>query len=453
MQLESPAHPSATATPPRSSSVQAPRARLKAAPPPPLPRIQFHLVSFEGPDGYSQAGGIASRITGLATACGSEGFDTHLWFIGDPDLPGVEKRGNLTLHRWCQWISQHHRGGVYDGEERKRPDFSGSLPPQMVEHAIFPYVQSGGMAVVLAEEWQTVDSVLHLDWLLRLRGIRERVVIYWNANNVFGFDRIPWSELKKAATVTTVSRYMRTRMWGLGVDPLVIPNGLAVSALDLPDARLVAEFRDNFRHRVVLSKVARWDPDKRWLLAMDTVSELKRRGMRPLLIARGGMEAHGYEVLMQARHQGLRVAERKCAESGVRGFLDALKDLQRTDVLIVASPLDALSCRVLFRGSSAVLVNSGHEPFGLVGLEAMAVGGLACVGGTGEDYAIPGWNCLSLQSLEANEFANFYAHLRAHPAEERAIRKHGRFTARQFTWPAIIHRNLLPRFYRESIRS
>jgi hypothetical protein len=30
--------------------------------------MQFHLLSFEGPDEYARAGGIASRITGLSEA-------------------------------------------------------------------------------------------------------------------------------------------------------------------------------------------------------------------------------------------------------------------------------------------------------------------------------------------------------------------------------------------------
>ena len=34
--------------------------------------VQFHLLSFEGPDGYARAGGIASRITGLAQALAKE---------------------------------------------------------------------------------------------------------------------------------------------------------------------------------------------------------------------------------------------------------------------------------------------------------------------------------------------------------------------------------------------
>jgi hypothetical protein len=40
--------------------------------------LQFHLLSFEGPDAYARAGGIASRITGLAQALAASGLQTHL---------------------------------------------------------------------------------------------------------------------------------------------------------------------------------------------------------------------------------------------------------------------------------------------------------------------------------------------------------------------------------------
>jgi hypothetical protein len=91
--------------------------------------LQFHILSFEGPDQYARTGGIASRISGLSVALAEAGFETHLWFIGDPSLAGHEGWGRLWLHRWCQWISQYHPAGVYDGEEGKRADYAASLPP------------------------------------------------------------------------------------------------------------------------------------------------------------------------------------------------------------------------------------------------------------------------------------------------------------------------------------
>lgn len=162
----------------------APRARDR--------QTQVHILSLEGPDPYARAGGIASRIIGLAQALAENGFETHLWFVGDPDLPGHEMRQQLWLHRWCQWISRHHPAGVYDGEDTKQSDYASSLPPFLLREVLLPHLQRGGQAVVLAEEWRTVDAVLHLDWLLRQARVRAQVSMLWNANNTFSFDRIHW---------------------------------------------------------------------------------------------------------------------------------------------------------------------------------------------------------------------------------------------------------------------
>jgi glycosyltransferase involved in cell wall biosynthesis len=406
---------------------------------------QFHILSFEGPDPYARAGGIASRITGLAQALADSDFETHLWFVGDPDLPGLEIHQQLHLHRWCQWISRYHPAGVYDGEEGKRIDYADSLPPFMLREVLMPHLQRGGRAVVLAEEWQTVDAVLHLDWLLRQANLRSQVALLWNANNTFSFDRIDWGRLREAAILTTVSRYMKHLMQDLGVNALVIPNGLAVDDLIPPKHEAVDAFRGRVQGRTVLSKVARWDPDKCWLLAIDTVSAMKRLGWKPLLIARGGVEAHGAEVLARATARGLRVVERVMPAAGVYGMLDTLENVCDVDIVSLRSPLEPDSRRVLFRASDVVLANSRHEPFGLVGLETMAVGGVACTGCSGEDYAMPGRNALVLETTDPREFLSLFEELRANPALERAIRRAGRLTAKQYSWLQIIQRHLLPR--------
>jgi len=408
--------------------------------------MQFHVLSFEGPDAYARAGGIASRIQGLVDALAQAGHETHLWLVGDPDLPGVEERApNLWLHRWCQWISAHHPGGVYDGEDGKERDFSASLPPYLMSEYLLPELERGGRAVVLAEEWHTANAVLYLDWLLTRAGHRDRVAMLWNANNTFGFDRIDWARLDAAATLTTVSRYMRQRMWGLGVDPIVIPNGLGPDAYTRASAAQVKRLRELLADRAVLTKMARWDPDKRWIHAIRSVAELRKSGARPLLIARGGAEAHGWEVLGCAYDLGLRVGERSASRPGGSGLVDALSDCHDLDVVVLKSHVDAAARRVLFRGADAVLANSAHEPFGLVGLEAMAAGGIACTGGTGEDYVIPGRNALVLQTEDPGEFLNQFLRLRSDPLADTELRRAARRSSLDFAWPEIIRGNLLPR--------
>ena len=404
--------------------------------------MQFHLLSFEGPDDYSRAGGIASRIDGLARTLAGLGFETHLWFVGDPSLPGHESRGRLHLHRWCQWISRYHPGGAYDGEEGKRNDFAASLPPSLLE--VLGLHLAGRHSVILAEEWHTVDAVLHLDWLLRREGLRERAIILWNANNVFGFERIDWARLAEASVITTVSRYMKQTMRKLGVDPIVIPNGLSADAFLPPNRAGVAAMQRRLRGRTVIAKVARFDPDKRWLGALEIVCELKRQRQRPLLLARGGAEAHGSDVLAAARALGLRVVDRDRDATGVKGLLQGLRGVDDADIVQLNAPIDPEARRVLFRGADVVLANSGHEPFGLVGLETMAVGGIACTGISGEDYAVPGRNALVLQTSDPREFFGVFRRLKANPGQAKSIRREARATARRYAWAEIIERLFLP---------
>jgi hypothetical protein len=39
---------------------------------------QIHILSFEGPDDYSRAGGLATRLSGLAAALSEAGFNDQL---------------------------------------------------------------------------------------------------------------------------------------------------------------------------------------------------------------------------------------------------------------------------------------------------------------------------------------------------------------------------------------
>ena len=100
-----------------------------------LPEIRpdntvFAIVSFEGPDRYSSAGGLGVRVTELAAELAALGFPTHLYFVGDPNRPGEEHavHGRLRYRRWCSWLSAYHPNGVYDGEDAKVNDYRASVP-------------------------------------------------------------------------------------------------------------------------------------------------------------------------------------------------------------------------------------------------------------------------------------------------------------------------------------
>jgi glycosyltransferase involved in cell wall biosynthesis len=348
----------------------------------------FVLLAFEGPDAYARAGGLGVRVTELSLALAELGYPVHLLFVGDPRAPGREIRldGRLTLHRWCQWISSYWPAGVYDGEEDKLGDFTMSVPPFVVDCIAGPALEAGRLVVIMGEEWQTAAALSRIADQLGCLGGHEQAVLLWNANNTTGFHRIDWGRLTSAATITTVSSYMKHLMWGWGVNPLVIPNGIPRRLVAPVERVSAAKLGGSLDAETVLVKVARWDPDKRWNMAMDTVARLKADGRRVVMLARGGAEPHGGEVLAHADALGLVVHNVSVEEPCLDGYAHAFQQAGGADVLNLASPISQDMLRLLYHIADGVLANWGHEPFGLVGLEAMAAGGTAYTGHTGEEY-------------------------------------------------------------------
>jgi len=402
------------------------------------------VLSFEGPDRYSQAGGLGVRVRGLSRSLAHMGYETHLYFCGDPDLPGEETQeaGKLHYHRWCQWISAQHRGGVYDGEEGKVRDWNASLPQSLIDNVIAPAAAAGKNVILLGEEWHTSWSMGLISNSLYIRGLRDRVVMLWNANNTFGFHRIDWASLTSATTLTTVSRYMKFKMWDAGQNPIVIPNGIPRSSIADPDPLAVAELRAAAAADHFCFKIGRFDPDKRWLMAVSAAAYLKRRGNRVKLLMRGGKEPHGGEVIDHARRQGLNVLDAK-APPEASGLAALLREHPEADAVNFTSFVSDEMLAVIYSASDAVLANSGHEPFGLVGLEVMAAGGLAVTGSTGEDYAEAFRNALVVETNDPIELVTELSLLKERPKLAASIRRRGRTTARQYVWEKVIQELLL----------
>jgi len=404
----------------------------------------FVLLSFEGPDLYSQAGGLGVRMKGLSRTLAQLGYETHLFFCGDPDLPSVEilESGRLHYHRWCQWISAHHREGVYDGEEDKLRDWNRSLPAAVVDDLIAPALGAGRTVVVMGEEWQTATSMNLISDSLYYRGLRDRVVMLWNANNTFSFNRINWGALSFASTITTVSRYMKFRMWDQGLNPVVIPNGIPRSSIVDPDPQAVEEMRAAAAADHFCFKIGRFDPDKRWIMAVAALGHLRLAGSRVRLLMRGGREPHGVEVLLFARAQGLEVADVSTPDTA-SGLAGSLRAHPTADVLNLTSYVSDELLALAYASADAVLANSSHEPFGLVGLEVMAAGGLVVTGSTGEDYADDLRNALVLETDDPVELVTVLRLIKDRPALAASIRKRGRATARDYVWEHVVNQLLM----------
>lgn len=411
----------------------------------------FIILSFEGPDSYSMAGGLGTRVTNLSRTLAGAGFPTHLFFIGDPTRKGEEYIDRkLTLHRWCQWISEYYPNGVYHGENDKVNDFNDSIPAFVVDGIIKPALTKGKLVVVLGEEWHTAEAICRIGEQLKSQGIRDNMIALWNANNTFGFDRIDWARLARNTVITTVSRYMKYIMREIGVNSLVIPNGIPEMLLDRVDDETTSTLRDHLESEVLLTKVARFDSTKGWDEAIEATARLKSSGTKTRLIARGGVEPYGGEILYNARHLGLKVKDVTSTGNSINDYLEAIGDNDDADVLNIRFQCPQELLRILYRASDAVLANSSHEPFGLVGLETMAAGGVAFTGGTGEDYASHMHNAVVLDTRDPREIEGYINYLDEHKEKEEHIRNSARQTAREFTWQEVLN-NLIGRIETQAI--
>jgi glycosyltransferase involved in cell wall biosynthesis len=193
------------------------------------------------------------------------------------------------------------------------------------------------------------------------------------------------------------------------------------------------------RDRLTLGKIARFDPDKRWLMAVEAVANLKALGLPVLFFARGGMEAHGGDVLGLAHARGLRVRDVRSDSRDPRVLMQALlAAAEDADMLNLQFYVTEDLSRALFRVADAMLQNSGREPFGLVGLEVMAAGGVVLTGATGEEYARPWDNAVVLDTDDAHEIEATVVDLLGRPEETDRMRRRGIETARDYTWDKVL---------------
>jgi glycosyltransferase involved in cell wall biosynthesis len=269
--------------------------------------------------------------------------------------------------------------------------------------------------------------------MARERGIRGALTLMWNANNTYGFERIHWPTLLRAAAVSCVSKYMKFELAQWHVAALVIPNGLDPALLDGADKERTAALRAAFGDRPTCVKVGRFDPDKNWLQAVDAVAELRAGGADVRLVVRGGKEPYGDVVMGRARERGLAVERLGYEGSDWRELARTLSFIE-APVVHVRAFLDEPTLYALYAAADVVLANSGKEPFGLVGLEVMAAGGIAVCGATGEEYAEAFENAIVCDTADGRELATYLRALFADPALAAELRANGAQTAARYTW-------------------
>jgi glycosyltransferase involved in cell wall biosynthesis len=244
---------------------------------------------------------------------------------------------------------------------------------------------------------------------------------------------VNWYALRAAAAITAVSKYMKFELGRFGVPSLVIPNGIDGRLLSGADPVLLAEMRQALAGRPTLVKVGRFDPDKNWMQAIDALAELHAGGINARLIVRGGREAYGDAVFGRAHDRGLNVEKIAYEGSDGHKVIDGIA-LADGPIVHLRAFLDEPTLHALYAAADAVLANSGKEPFGLVGLEVMAAGGIAVCGATGEEYAEPFVNAIVCDTADGRELATYLRALFADPDIATDLRRAGAETAARYTW-------------------
>ncbi len=235
---------------------------------------------------------------------------------------------------------------------------------------------------------------------------------------------------------------MKFRLWEQGQNPVVIPNGIPKDSIRDFDPQVVSDLRMAAGADHLLFKIGRFDPDKRWLMAIAAAGALKRGGSKVKLVIRGGRELYGTDVIAFAKTHGLSVQDSRAPDSP-EAMADLLRKHPQADVINLTSFVPDEVIAALYTAADAVLANSSHEPFGLVGLEVMAAGGVAITGSTGEDYAEGFRNALVLETDDPVELVTLLRMIRERPAMAASIRKRGRTTARDYVWEKVIDQLML----------
>jgi glycosyltransferase involved in cell wall biosynthesis len=187
----------------------------------------------------------------------------------------------------------------------------------------------------------------------------------------------------------------------------------------------------------MLFKVGRFDLAKRWLIAVEAAAQLKAEGHRIVFPMIGGIEPHGAEVLARAHELGLSITHVTEQPESWAGLLQTLRRTPSADIYNLRFYVSQEILRPFYASADGVLANSGHEPFGLVGLEAMAAGGLVFTGTTGEEYTLGGQCAIALDTDSPEEIVSHLLTIRDNPGQDEAMRKAARDRAADFTWEQV----------------
>jgi len=306
-------------------------------------------------------GGLARHVRKLSEHLVQEGVEVHVLTRGGRHLTAEEERHGVVVHRvreppfplevsaFVRWVE------AMNADMRERGD-------ELCDRFEFGIVHSHDWLVAGAAE--RVARRTGRPWLTTIHATEFGRHQGWVQNHpqshIHGVER---AMARRADRVVTCSRYMRSHVANVfGIPPsriTVIQNGIDPSDLEpvVPDLDALRARYAAPDERLVLL-VGRLVYEKGFHLALDALAPVIRAlgNLRFVVAGTGTAEA---ELKRQARRLGL-------ARHGA--FLGWVGD----DML-----------HSLYRVADLCIVPSIYEPFGLVALEAMALGCLCVVADTG----------------------------------------------------------------------
>jgi glycogen(starch) synthase len=317
------------------------------------------LISWEYPPIIE--GGLARHVRKLSEHLVAEGVEVHVLTRGGGRLPATEERHGVVVHRLAEPPFPKDVNAFVRWVKAMNADMR-ELGDELTDGLSFDLVHSHDWLVASAA--RQVAERISCPWLVTVHateyGRHQGWVQKYPQSHIHAAER---EMVRHADHVITCSRYMRSHVASVfGVAPAritPIQNGIDPSDLE-PVAPDLDELRARYAkpdERLVLL-VGRLVYEKGFHLALDALAPVIKSlgGVRFVVAGTGTAEP---ELRRQAWRLGLH---RKGA------FLGWVGD----DML-----------HSLYRISDLCIVPSIYEPFGLVALEAMALGCLCVVADTG----------------------------------------------------------------------
>jgi len=168
------------------------------------------------------------------------------------------------------------------------------------------------------------------------------------------------------------------------------------------------------------------------------------------LLACGNAEPYRVKIAQKAVALGLTIGD-VCIDGDIEEYhraaelkeefspyLEAISRVAPADILNFLIPIPHSFLRIIYQASNVVLANNTRTPFGLAGLEAMAVGALVFTGCNGEDYATHMSNAVVLDSQRVEEIDFYLDYFKNRPVTREKISTDAKQTSRRWTWQEIV---------------